>query len=87
MSDSHENSVVEAMIADLTPERVERNQRVYADIVAKYYGDPDFKANVDKNPTAVVKAEGLEVPDGAEVKLLFNTDKLLHIVLPIPVGS
>ena len=67
---------------ELTPERVERNQQVYADVVAKYYGDPDFKARMDADPTAVLKAEGLEIPSGAEVKLLFNTENLLHIVLP-----
>ena len=72
-------------IADLTPERVARNQQIYANIVAKYYGDPDFKAQMDADPTKVLKAEGLEMPDGAEVQLLFNTEKLLHIVLPAPL--
>ena len=66
----------------LAPESLQRNQQVYADVVAKYYGDPDFKAAVDADPTAVLKAEGLDIPDGANVKLLFNTEKLLHIVLP-----
>ena len=66
----------------LTPERIERSQQAYADVVDKYYGDPDFKARMDADPTAVLKAEGIEIPDGAEVKLLFNTESLLHIVLP-----
>lgn len=72
-------------LAELTPERVERNQQIYADIVAKYYGDPDFKAKVDADPTAVLLAEGLEIPEGARVKLLFNTEKVLHVVLPAPL--
>ena len=66
----------------LASENLQRNQQVYADVVAKYYGDPDFKAAVDADPTAVLKAEGLDIPAGADVKLLFNTEKLLHIVLP-----
>ena len=66
----------------LTPERIERSQQAYANVVDKYYGDPDFKARMDANPTAMLKAEGIEIPDGAEVKLLFNTESLLHIVLP-----
>lgn len=74
-----------AAMAELTPERIERNQQIYADIVAKYYGDPDFKAKVDADPTATLEAEGLEIPKGAKVKLLFNTDNLLHIVLPAPL--
>ena len=68
----------------LTREQVERNQRIYSDVVAKYYGDPDFKAKVVADPTAVLKAEGLDVPEGARVELLFNTEKLMHIVLPMP---
>ena len=67
---------------EMTPERIERNQQVYADVVDKYYGDPDFKARMDADPTSVLKAEGLDIPAEAEVKLLFNTENLLHIVLP-----
>ena len=73
-----------AEASKLTREQVERNQRIYSDVVAKYYGDPDFKAKVDADPTAVLKAEGLDVPEGARVELLFNTEKLMHIVLPMP---
>ena len=65
-------------------EQHERNQRIYTDIVAKYYGDPDFKARMDADPTAVLRAEGLDVPGDARVELLFNTDNLVHIVLPAP---
>ena len=79
------NPDLDKALADLTPERIERNQQIYADIVAKYYGDPDFKAEVDADPTRMLKAEGLEVPEGANVKLLFNTEQLLHIVLPAPL--
>ena len=41
---------LDAALAELTPERIERNQRIYADVVAKYYGDPDFKAEMDADP-------------------------------------
>ena len=84
MPEGTDNNLDKAL-ADLTPERVERNQQIYADVVAKYYGDPDFKAKVDADPTRVLKDEGLEIPEGANVKLLFNTEKLLHIVLPAPL--
>lgn len=80
-------SDLDTILATLTPERVKRNQEIYVDIVAKYYGDPDFKAKVDADPTGVLEAEGLELPKNAEVKLLFNSDKILHIVLPYPVAE
>lgn len=66
----------------LTQENFEKGQEIFADIVARYYGDPDFKAKMDADPTSVLKKEGMEIPDGVSVKLLFNTDDMLHIVLP-----
>ena len=84
MSDDRKATDLDAALAELTPDRIERNQRIYADVVAKYYGDPDFKAEMDADPARVLKDEGLDIPEGATVKLLFNTDKLLHIVLPEP---
>lgn len=72
------------LAADVTPEQIEEGQKIYADIVARYYGDPDFKAKVDANPTEVLRAEGLEIPEGTRVQLLFNSENLVHIVLPAP---
>ena len=66
----------------ITQERIEKNQQAMVDVIAKYYGDPDFKAEVDADPTAVLKAEGVEIPDGATVKLLFNSETVWHIVVP-----
>ena len=84
MSDDRKTIDLDAALAELTPERIERSQQIYADMVAKYYGDPDFKAEMDADPTRVLKGEGLDIPEGATVKLVFNTDNLLHIVLPVP---
>lgn len=84
MSDDRKTTDPDAALAELTPERIERNQRIYAEVVTRYYGDPDFKAEMDADPARVLKDEGLDIPEGTAVKLLFNTGKLLHIVLPIP---
>ena len=72
-------------LEEITPELVEKGQQVFADVVAKYYGDPDYKAKLDADPTGVLRAEGFEFPEGVKVKLLFNTDKLMHVVLPMPL--
>ena len=84
MADDRKTTDLDEAFAELTPERIERNQQIYADVVARYYGDPDFKAEMDADPTRVLKAEGLDIPKGATVKLLFNTENLLYIVLPAP---
>lgn len=80
-------SKLEDILDEFTPERLRSNHQKYVDVVAKYYGDPDFKAQVDADPTNTLNAEGLEIPEGAEVKLLFNTERLLHIVLPSPIDE
>ena len=67
---------------DMSQEKFEQNQKVFLDIIARYYGDPDFKAQLDADPTGVLRAEGVQIPEGSKVELLFNTDKLVHIVLP-----
>jgi len=69
-------------VDNLSKEQFEEGQRVFSEIVAKYYGDPDFKAKVDADPTGTLRSEGMQIPDGTNVKLLFNTDKLIHVVLP-----
>ncbi len=49
MLDNTNNPDLDEALANLTPERIERKQRTYADIVAKYYGDPDFHAFTTQN--------------------------------------
>ena len=85
MSDQRAKPRQEETPAELTPERIERNQRIYADVIARYYGDPDFRAKMDADPTRMLKAEGFDVPEDVTIRLLFNTDNLLNIVLPAPL--
>lgn len=66
----------------MTPDNIEKGQEIFANIVARYYGDPEFKARMDANPAEVLREENMEIPEGVSVKLLFNTDNTLHIVLP-----
>ena len=58
----------------------------FAKIIAKAWRDPAFKSALIANPTAALKAEGIDVPDGMAVTVVENTDKQFHLVLP-PVPS
>ncbi len=76
---------IETLVTDLlSSDDLKERQQLYADVVAKYYGDPDFKAKMDADPTAVLKSEGFDFPEGAQVKLVFNTHNRVHILLPAP---
>ena len=69
-------------MSDDTDRKRQDRRRIGADAIAKYYGDPEYKEALDRNPTETLRADGLEVADGANVQLLFDTENLINIVLP-----
>ena len=75
-------SVPESFPAGITSGSPERDQQLYVDFVAKYQGDPIYREWVDRDPVGALRAEGLQVPDGVEVKLLSSTGDAMHVVLP-----
>lgn len=54
----------------------------YIDFVAKYQGDPEYRAWVEQNPAQALRSEGFEIPDGVEINLLESADDRLHVVVP-----
>jgi len=63
------------------------NQEVQNDpinnILAKCWADASFKQQLLADPTAALKAEGIEIPAGYTVRVLENTDKVLNYILPL----
>jgi len=51
-------------------------------IIAKAWTDEGFKRRLVSNPEAVLGEDGLALPAGVRVKVLENTDTLLHLVIP-----
>lgn len=60
----------------------EEHAKALSQLIAKCWADEAFKQKLLADPDAVLKAEGLELPAGLTVKVLENTDKLFHLVLP-----
>jgi hypothetical protein len=54
----------------------------WGQVVAKAWSDASFKKKLLADPAAALKASGLEVPRGLQVKVVENTDQVLHLVLP-----
>ncbi len=54
----------------------------YAAVMAQAIGDPVFRMRLMADPVATMRAAGMTVPDGVAVKVVENTDTLLHLVLP-----
>ena len=59
-----------------------------AQLFAACWRDEAVKARFMRDPKAVLKDDGLEVPDGMDAKVVEIADDCVHITLPAaPAGS
>lgn len=58
--------------------------RVLSGVIARAMSDDAFRAALVADPTAVLKAEGVEVPEGLSVNVLQSSATQTFIVLPDP---
>ena len=54
----------------------------YPKVIARAWSDPAFKQQLMADPRAVLTAEGIAVAQGVTIRVVENTDNLLHLVLP-----
>lgn len=52
------------------------------EIIAKAWSDPVFKERLLADATAVLREEGVRVPEGVEVRAVENTETVFHLVIP-----
>ena len=57
-------------------------QKVYGKLVAKAWSDDNFKAELMSDPMKVFCKNGIEVPEGIEVRMVENTADTMHFILP-----
>jgi hypothetical protein len=60
----------------------EQRRKTWGQLVARAWLDEGFKRRLLGEPAAVLKEAGLEVPEGVQINMLENTDRLIHLVLP-----
>jgi hypothetical protein len=58
------------------------DRKAYAKIIAKAWSDPKFKEQLLKDPEAVLKKNGIEIPKGEKIQVHESTSKILHLVIP-----
>lgn len=51
-------------------------------VIAQAWSDDSFKQRLMAEPTRVLADNGIQVPDGTEVRVVENTDRVFY--LPIP---
>ncbi|OPL19574.1 MAG: hypothetical protein AVO35_09665 [Candidatus Aegiribacteria sp. MLS_C] len=59
------------------------HDRIISRIVAKCWIDEAYRKNFLADPASVLKAEGIAVPDGVEIRVLEDTKNLRSFVLPV----
>jgi hypothetical protein len=57
---------------------LDRSERV----IAKAWADEEFKAALKADARAALASQGIEVPEGVTLKVMENTDRVIHLVLP-----
>ena len=51
-------------------------------LVQRYYADPDYRRQVEADPVAAFREQGMELPSDIAVRVLANTDDTFYVVLP-----
>ncbi|HEX4412018.1 MAG TPA: NHLP leader peptide family RiPP precursor [Lacipirellulaceae bacterium] len=51
-------------------------------LIAKAWADDRFKTKLLSDPVATLKAEGVALPHGLQLRAVENTDKLVYFVIP-----
>ena len=52
-------------------------------VVAKAQSDAAFKKSLLADPAAALSAAGFSIPAGVTVKVVENTENVVHLVLPV----
>ncbi len=56
-------------------------------LISKAMSDEKFKKRLLSDTAAVLKENGVTVPAGMEIKVVENTDKVFHLVIPQSSGE
>ena len=63
-------------------EMLDDDDRKFLKVIARAWADDGFKQRLLSDPGATLKAEGLDVPSGPELRAVENTDEVQYMVLP-----
>ena len=63
------------------PAQQERARKL-GQVVARAWTDEAFKRRLLAEPATVLREQGMDVPPGVEVRVVENTERLHHLILP-----
>jgi hypothetical protein len=56
--------------------------KIFSQLIAKAWTDVTFKKRLLSEPATVLEEHGLEVPAGVTIRVVEDTDTLIHLSLP-----
>ena len=56
--------------------------RQWGQVVARAWRDEGFKQRLQADPAGVLREHGIAVPVGQQVRVVENTDQVMHLPLP-----
>lgn len=62
-------------------------QEQWNQIVTRALTDAAFKQRLLAEPATVIKEQGIAVPSGVEIRVVENTDSVVHLTLPSPAAA
>ncbi len=65
----------------MTPEQRQEEAKRYGQVVAKAWRDETFKQRLHADPAGVLREHGIAVPAGQQVRVVEDTDQLVHLPL------
>jgi len=63
-------------------EKQKVESKMMGELITRAWGDAAFKAKLLSDTMAVLKENGIAVPENVTVKAVENTDKVFHLVIP-----
>lgn len=66
----------------MSREQRDEQAKVYGRVVARAWSDESFKQRLLADPIAVLRAEGMAIPEGTELRIVENTDNTVYFMLP-----
>ena len=66
---------------DIT-DAIHQRMNQFRALVQRYHTDPDYRRQVEADPVAAFREQGMELPSDIAVRVLANTDDTFYVVLP-----
>ena len=69
-------------ITDTLTSAVHQRMNQFRTLVQRYHADPDYRGQVEADPVAAFREQGMELPSDIAVRVLANTDDTRYIIMP-----